>query len=222
MKDAVEDFMKMLGNPADNQFIQDGIASIQFPDAEIVAIDFRKLVTEINEGNNPVYVRAYGRGNTTGKRDELNAFLKTVLGKDVVADATNNTNPKKRFYKYSGFNKKDFKNYKLSHVWDKISKNPYAFCALWNMCLTPFYLDPFTGHEVEHKLAKAFQAELRKKVFSKYENTISEYNIIMKDLESKITICLADKNYLIGFTESEKLDIQVNFKQINLEDSNTL
>ena len=210
-------FLNLIGLSDKYTFIQRGIEDIHFLDSEVVDSDFIRLIQEIDDPNTPVTVRAYGRGANQKKRTEYMNFLKQILGKDSIKeDSTNNAAPNKRFYSNAEFEKDHFKNYTLSHIWGNMSKNPYAFCALWNMCLTPFYIDPFTGHETKGELPTLFSSELKRNVYLRYEKTIITYNERMADLHPMINEYVDNKKNMKLFTAIEKQKIKENFKLIVL------
>ncbi len=208
-------FLDLIGMSDKLTFIQRGIEHIHFLDSEVVDSDFTRLIQEIDDPNTPVTVRAYGRGANPKKRIEYMNFLKHILGKNYInEDSTNNAAPNKRFYLNAEFEKSHFKNYTLSHIWGNMSKNPYAFCALWNMCLTPFYIDPFTGHETNGELPTLFSSELKRNVYLRYEKTIITYNERMVDLHPMINEYLDNKKNMKLFYANEKQRIKENFKLI--------
>ena len=214
-KDAIIMFLNLIGMSDKYTFIQRGIEHIHFLDSEVVDNDFIRLIQEIDDPNTPVTVRAYGRGAILKKRTEYMNFLKHILRKDSIKeDSTNNAAPNKRFYSNAEFEKGHFKNYTLSHIWGNMSKNPYAFCALWNMCLTPFYIDPFTGHETNGELPTLFSSELKRNVYLRYEKTIITYNERMNDLHPMINEYVDNKKNMKLFTATEKQRIKENFKLI--------
>jgi len=216
MKDAVDLFLEISGFKNNDDWIRKGIDTIIIPDSKNVIDNFRILTDEI-ENKNKIYIRAYGRGNTSGKREEYERFLKYVLNNNsatISIDKTNNASPTKRFNEFSGFNRKQFKNYRLSHVWDGMSKNPYAFCALWNMSLTPYFIDPLTGHETKHDFTKAFSSALRKHIYKIHKESIKLYNDKMKQLEPRIDEFINDPNNFQNFQNKEKMKIKENFKVI--------
>ena len=200
------------------EFIQRGIETIKSIDPEYVFNRYQELITEI-ETNKSIFIRAYGRGNTKGKREEYERFLKHLLNNanaTVSPDKTNNTNPRKQFNQYPGIDRGKIKNYRLSHVWDNMTKNPYAFCALWNLCLTPFYIDPLTGHETKHNLSISFSRELQNLTYNKFRDSINLYNEKMKALSPRIKEFMEDENNFKNFSAKEKRDIMANFRTIDL------
>lgn len=218
MVDAVDLFLN-LTNSDQESFIRKGLEHIKIADAEKAFEDFQKLIDDI-EKNNTIFIRAYGRGRDGTRREEYSRFLRYVLKNDkgaITVDVTNNASPSKRFNERSGFNRKLYKNFRLSHVWDGMTKNPYAFCALWNMALTPYFIDPLTGHETNHALSQAFSREFRNLVFDEHKKSIELYNSKMKILEPRVNEFLDDNKNFQGFKENEKLMIKANFKKIEKE-----
>ncbi|EPE71842.1 TPA: hypothetical protein QB169_001958, partial [Pasteurella multocida] len=66
-----------------------------------------------------------------------------------------------------------------SHIFG-LTKNPYAFCAPWNIVFIPKILDPFTGHESKGEITEKITAMYRRLMWDKYEDLISDYNKIME------------------------------------------
>lgn len=219
MVDAVDLILKLTNSDVES-FIRKGLEHIQIVDAEKALEDFKKLIDDI-EKKGTIVIRAYGRGRDGARREEYDRFLKFVLNNDsanISIDVTNNSSPTKRFNEHSGINRKLYKNFRLSHVWDGMTKNPYAFCALWNMALTPYYIDPLTGHETKHVLSQAFSREFRNLIFDKHQKSIELYNSKMELLEQRVNEFLADNRNFQGFNEREKMMIRANFKKIEREE----
>ncbi|RYE57607.1 MAG: hypothetical protein EOP48_05425 [Sphingobacteriales bacterium] len=213
--DAIEAFQELIDKKNDQEFIEWAIDQVVFPDAISVAADFKKLVKEIKDCQyTGSYVRAYGRGGNNENRDSYSLFIKEIIGKECCSDATNNASPTKRFNQNSGIDRGEYKNYKLSHIWTGTSKNPFAFCALWNMCLTPFYIDPLTGHETKSAISTKFQNALRQHVVTQYQSSIKLYNREMAALSGKIEKHFANPSNFRGLSNDNRKKIKENFRLI--------
>ena len=78
-------------------------------------------------------------------------------------------------------------NYQVSHIFGH-TKNPYAFCAPWNIAFVPKILDPFTGHESKGELTKKITTLYKNLMLTNYQELIEEYNAIMDSIKSDIEI----------------------------------
>jgi hypothetical protein len=217
MKDAVDLFLEITKWDK-NSMVFEGLKLIISPNPEIVLKDFENLIDAI-DNKNQIVIRAYGRGRTDGKRKEYERFLKHILNNksaSIALDRTNNASPSKRFNDFSGFKRKDYKNYRLSHVWGGMSKNPYAFSALWNMSLTPYFIDPLTGHETKHEVTQSFSEAFQEHIYNRHKESIQLYNKKMTLLEPKIDEFIADSMSFKGFTIKEKEKIKANFRKIQI------
>ncbi|HDR1522180.1 TPA: hypothetical protein QB462_000702, partial [Pasteurella multocida] len=99
---------------------------------------------------------------------------------NIIVDPSNNNYPTKLLEKSVGLVKnKNLYNYQVSHIFG-LTKNPYAFCAPWNVVFIPKILDPFTGHESKGEITEKITAMYRRLMWDKYEDLISDYNQIME------------------------------------------
>ncbi|MDO4626510.1 MAG: hypothetical protein Q4A81_04275 [Pasteurellaceae bacterium] len=147
----------------------------------------KKLKNNIGDKKDKVFVRAYGRnGNNHRLYNELYEFL---FDRCINIDPTNNSEPTKILSSLTSYVKTgrnaNIRNYQVSHIFGK-TKNPYAFCAPWNVVYIPKIIDPFTGHESQSELKQPIQNLYKGLMIKKYRELILEYNQLMKDLEPKI------------------------------------
>ena len=195
-------------------FISWGIEKSKFAEPETALDSWHKLVEDIQTGKEKIYVRRFGRSKA--KQKELRHFYEKVLGiksKTLHEDKTNNYQPYKRFSEAMGMKKKkDLLNYKVSHIFGK-TKNPYDFCAVWNMSYTPVVIDPFTGHEVKSTVCDDFMKRFQNHALHRFGKPISEFNRRMCGLRPKINkfIVRLDKNRQL--TEKDKKELKESIKE---------
>jgi len=206
VKDGVQIFFDHFGID-EKDFIQFGISNIDFPNRKIAAVEWQTLLKSIRGNRETIHVRKFGR---VPKRQKLLVdFYKDVLKiNNITFDTTNNAQPYKVFSTATDvFKRKHITNYKVSHIWGR-TKNPYAFCALWNMCYTPIFIDPFTGHEANGILAKQFQKQFKNYAYKLFRKQISEFNAIMQSLQPKINQFVKRIENSKNLTSKDKTEIK--------------
>lgn len=174
----------------ENSFLKFAQDSIILSPKEKAAKEWRDLVQKIKTKGQQAYVRSYAR-NGSGNALYQNLYQNIFLC-DVKVDPSNNHYPTKllqdltEYYKNSG-KKTNLVNYQVSHIFGH-TKNPYAFCAPWNIAFVPKILDPFTGHESKGELTKKITTLYKNLMLTNYQELIEEYNAIMDSIKSDIEI----------------------------------
>ena len=175
---------------------------LEFAREHIILIDEKKayqnwnlLKENINNENQDVYVRSYGRN---GKGNHLYMKLYKELFKcNVKIDPSNNTQPTKLLEDLTEYTKKgktaNLINYQVSHIFGN-TKNPYTFCSPWNIAFIPKILDPFTGHESKGELTNKITTLYKNIIWDKYEDLIDDYNHLMSNLKVKIDKFIEDEH----------------------------
>ncbi|EIJ67336.1 hypothetical protein [Pasteurella bettyae] len=186
MKDGYLEFFKRFEITDDNllDFAHSSIILIQKDKADA---EWEALKNKIDQKDKSIYVRSYGRN---GSGNHLyQEFYKYLFNCNVKVDPTNNNYPTKMLQDLTGLNKKgkspNLRNYQVSHIFGN-TKNPYSFCAPWNVVFIPKILDPFTGHESKGELTSKIKKLYQDIIWEKYENLIIDYNNLMLSLEAKI------------------------------------
>jgi hypothetical protein len=184
MKDGIRDFFTRF-RIDDDEFISFGIESIVLAEPQAAFTQWQLQVKEIESGQTNVFVRPFGR--TGHGREHMLTFYSSCMNlKRIEFDPTNNAIPYRTFSSITKNKKgKDLINYKLSHIWGR-TKNPYTFCAPWNMCYTPIFIDPFTGHESKGELSTRFASELKRLAFDRFKQSIELFNELMFKLKPSI------------------------------------
>lgn len=141
-----------------------------------------QLKANILNGNQPVYIRRYGRSGGSDLYIKLYAIL--FPNCKIELDPTNNSRPRKVLEECTGYSKtgknKTIQNYQVAHV-KGYTKNPLLFTAPWNIVWIPKIFDPFTGHESHGKLTENYRAAFLKHWSSLYNSFIEEYNELIQE-----------------------------------------
>lgn len=163
-------------------------AIISIPQEKAVQ-EWEKLKECLQSKDQKVFVRSYGRN---GSGNSLySAFYRSHFTAQIEIDKINNAEPTKMiqeltgFYKVGAEKKRNLQNYQVSHIFGK-TKNPYAFCAPWNVAFLPKVLDPFTGQESKGELTTKITEMYREMMFQKYGDLISDFNQCMSELDEQI------------------------------------
>jgi len=119
---------------------------------------------------------------------------------------------------------KDFlgKDYQYSHVFGETTKNPLAYCAPWNLCRIPRFLDPLTGHECSWVHQPEFLKRYYKEIENRFESEIKKYNEQMIRLVAPIVKELEQNRLVDGghqYGEGQFIRrIIVNFRPLLVAD----
>ncbi|OZV13536.1 hypothetical protein CIW83_03040 [Tissierella sp. P1] len=180
MKDGYKEFFDYF-NIKEDEIINYGLNSVITIDETIAKENWELLKGNILS-NKQSFIRGYGR-DATGTKLFTDLYISLFNNYNIVKDPTNNANPQKLIYELTGFKRnRDIFNYQVSHIFGR-TKNPFAFCAPWNIIYIPKILDPFTGHESKGKLTEKFTNALKNVVYNKFSNMIVEFNEIVTDKE---------------------------------------
>ncbi len=165
-------------NISEEKFINFAKESIIFIKQEKAKQEWDILKSKILNEKENVYVRNFGRNGQGGHLYQ--EVYKQLFLANIIVDPSNNNYPTKLLEKSVGLVKnKNLYNYQVSHIFG-LTKNPYAFCAPWNVVFIPKILDPFTGHESQGEITEKITAMYRRLMWDKYEDLISDYNQIME------------------------------------------
>lgn len=188
-----------------------------FIDEEKAKEEWEHIKSNIKNKQKTLYVRAFGKN---GQGSYIyQEFYKSLFQATIKVDSSNNTYPTKLLETLTGFTKKkkaNLLNYQVSHIFG-LTKNPYAFCAPWNIVFIPKILDPFTGHESRGEITEKITAMYRELMWDKYGHLISDYNQVMGEyravIESNIEKYKAEskrKNDIFSrFIESVNIEFNV-------------
>ena len=188
-------------------FFEFGLKNIITIDKEVASVLWKKLLNDINNKSEDIYIRSFGRN---GRRDNsfLNLYM-AILGIEINFDPTNNLKPTQLMENNTIYKKsKNISNYQVSHVFGN-TKNVYCFTAPWNIVYIPKIVDPFTGHEVKREYADEFKKLFQGFIIQRFNTEIEEYNKIMEKLYPEIKEWV-DENII----EKERKDILKEFKKI--------
>lgn len=186
IKDGYKEFFETF-KIADEAFLEFAKKSIILISQDKAIKEWDDLKSKIKSNTESVYVRSYGR-NGSNNHLYKEAYQKFFQCK-IEVDPSNNLYPTNVLQKLTGFNKKgkkaNIRNYQVSHIFG-LTKNPYAFCAPWNIAFIPKILDPFTGHESKSHLTDRVSGILRELAIKEYGKLIEEYNNEMIELNDQI------------------------------------
>jgi len=145
--------------------------TIYIPDSKIKE-EWSKLKTKLEE-NKTLYIRG---SKASAENQMLFDFYKTVFKNDSIKkDPSNTQNPSKLMDEFSGYKKKDLKNYQLYSPFAK-NKNVLLFCAPWNIVYIPKILDPLLSDEAKTPLALEFKEFFLKSCYEKFKVYVDDYN----------------------------------------------
>lgn len=187
MKDGYLEFFKKFSISEDD-FLDFARSSIILSPKEKAKTEWDKLKKQIGKQDELVYVRGYGRNGSGNPLYQQ--FYSDIFTCKVGVDKTNNAMPTKVLVNLTGESKsgKDasLRNYQVSHIFGN-TKNPYSFCAPWNIVFLPKILDPFTGHESKGELTNKITSLYKNLMWEIYEDLINDYNNLMSELSPQIS-----------------------------------
>lgn len=186
MKDGYLEFFQRF-NITDDDFLDFANSSILLIPKDKAHVEWQALKNKMSQTDECVYVRSYARN---GSGNHLyQEFYTYLFDCNVKVDPTNNSYPTKMLQELTGFKKigknSNLRNYQVSHIFGN-TKNPYSFCAPWNVVFIPKILDPFTGHESKGELTSKIKGLYRDLIWNEYEELIMDYNDLMLDLKERI------------------------------------
>ncbi|PJG82869.1 hypothetical protein CVP04_05735 [Caviibacterium pharyngocola] len=202
---SIEDFLR---------FAEDSIILIPKERAKKEWVNLKQRIQ--GEGQE-VYVRSYARN---GEGNYLyQEIYQELFPCKIIVDKTNNRYPTELLQELTGFNKNgrnaNIQNFQVSHIFG-CTKNPYAFCAPWNIAFIPKILDPFTGHESKGDLTNKITKIYKNRMWEEYEDLIQEYNNEMRTLECKINIYIENNKSMDKRIKKFHNSLLSEFAQINI------
>jgi hypothetical protein len=191
-------------------FFNFGINNIITIDQGIVSLLWKKLLGDINNKSNDLYIRDFGK-NGNGN-DIFKNLYKSIFDIEINFDSTNNQKPTYLIGEFTGYKKnKNIFNYQVSHVFGN-TKNVYSFTAPWNIVYIPKIIDPFTGHEAKGDYIGEFKMLFQNKIFQIFSNEINEYNKIMEKIYPEIKRWTDENN----IEKNKKKNILREFEEIKI------
>jgi len=157
-------------------FFKYGLEKTIYIPQDKVEKGWKRIKDNINN-NKAIYMRGFKDSTST----RISSIFYTAMFKNdyVKKDPSNTQTPAKLIEELSGYKKsKDLRNYQLASVFGK-GRNALAFNAPWNIVYIPSILDPLLSSDSNSALAKEYQAEFQKHVYSKFKTYINEYNDIV-------------------------------------------
>jgi len=187
--DSYEEFFKFIKarKVKERAFFNWAFANTYFYDVNEAVAHWNTIVA--NKQAQPIRPLGKDRKNKT-----IYKMLKSS-GIKVKVDTQNNVALRKFLKKktlVSGSGRKRVRdleliNYQYAHVWDRMTKNPFAFNSLWNVVRIPKIADAFSG-EIKGRYKKnALIDRIKTEIFKRYNSggirLIDEYNRKIKRLD---------------------------------------
>lgn len=178
-------------NINEDRFLDFAHENIILIDKDKASSEWENIKKNILNEKKCLLVRSFGRNGQSNYLYE--GFYKEFFIADIQIDSSNNSEPTKVLEKLTQLKKNsNLHNYQASHIFG-LTKNPYAFCAPWNIAFIPKILDPFTGHESKGELTSKITKLYRDLMWEKYNDLILDYNTLMLGMKERIDVYLQQK-----------------------------
>lgn len=224
MKDSYLNFFAK-GYISKEQFFEFGLSETIYVDFDKAAEKWEQLKLEVL-GNKQVFIRGFGR-DAQGTH-LFQTFYRYLFGNyRVEKDKNNNAQPTKLIREWTGYSKagganyQPIRNYQIAHVFGR-TKNPYCFCAPWNIVYIPKLVDPLTGHESKGDYTEEFQKLFQKQCYERFSELIDDYNSIisnsdlLESVETAIKLIQVSQNLDDADIQKFRSSLQKEFEPISV------